>query len=146
MHDYTEKKLYLFSWHENTVVTLLKPALGVVLGELVWKADLASATSALGNATAGSIENNEKVHTKDSDAWIVFDAEIDVFLDAEAEAAVDREVALFELVLFDFEAGLQDFLGFWSANGYPASDFFITSNTETSDGESRLRENRALAG
>ena len=106
----------LFSWHKDTVVFDLEPFLGVFFAQSVWSTDSALAFSSSGNSLAWSFKDYEKVHTEDTDAWIVFDSEIDVFLDTESETAHAREVTFFELVFFDFQAGFKNFFGFWSSD------------------------------
>ena len=50
-------------------------------------------------------------------------------LNAETKVASFREVSLFQLVLLDFEASLQDFLCLWSSNGDMDSNLFVTTDT-----------------
>ena len=74
-----------------------------------------------------------------TDRWIVFDAQIDVFLNTEAESASLGEVALLQLVLLDLEATVEDLLSLGAADGAVARDFFVTSDTEGTDGVTGLK-------
>merc|ERR1712150_345199 len=83
----------LLAVEEDTVVLLQEPGLGVDLLQLVGVADPLPAPPPLGDASAGAVEDDEEVHTEDTDRGVVLDAQVDVLLDTEAEAAVDGEVA-----------------------------------------------------
>lgn len=48
-------------------------------------------------------EDNVEIETIDSDRWIVFDAQINVFLDTESEVAVLGEVLSSQLVFTDLK-------------------------------------------
>ena len=74
-----------------------------------------------------------------TDGWIVFDAQIDVFLNTEAESASLGEVALLQFVLLDLEATVEDLLSLGAADGAVARDFFVTSDTEGTDGVTGLK-------
>jgi len=112
----------------------------------VGSADSALASSSSGDPLAWSFEHDEEVHTEDTDAWVVFDVQVDVFLDAESEAAQAGEVAFFQLVFFHFQTSFEDLFGFWPSDSNPASNLLIPPDTERSYGEPGFRENRALSG
>lgn len=48
-------------------------------------------------------QNNVKIETVNSDGRVVLDAQIDVFLNTEAEVAILREVLSSQLVLSDLK-------------------------------------------
>ena len=56
-----------------------------------------------------------------------------MFRDAESEVACIREVLLAELILFDFEAALEDFFGFGSTHRDVHGDLFVASDAEAAD-------------
>jgi len=112
----------------------------------VWGADSALASSSSGDSLAWSLEHDKEVHTEDTDAWVVLDAQINVLHDTESEATGAGEVAFLQLVLLDLEARLEDLLGFWASDSNSAGDLFISSDTEGSHGESGFGEDWALAG
>jgi len=98
------------------------------------------------HACSWSPHHDVEVHTKDTDAGVISSTKIDVFLDTESKVSGLREVPLSEFVLLDFEATLEDFLGFGAADGDVDGDLFVTTDTERSDGVSGLRCNGCLTG
>jgi hypothetical protein len=57
-----------------------------------------------------------------------------VFADTKTKVASLGEVALLQLVFFDLEATLQNFLCFRPTDGDVNSNLLVTANTERSDG------------
>merc|ERR1712134_179172 len=110
------------------------------------EANSRSASSSLADSSTWSTKDNEKVHTKDTNRRIVFDAQINVFLDTESKRTSFRKVVSLQFVFFDFEARFQDFFGFGASDSDSAGDLFISSDTESSDGQSGLGEDGGLAG
>ena len=55
------------------------------------------------NVHAGTAQDNVEIHTVDTDGGVVFDTQIDVFLDTETEVAVQTEVFATQLVLTDLK-------------------------------------------
>jgi hypothetical protein len=74
-----------------------------------------------------------KVHTIDTDRRVVFDAQVDVFTDAEAEVPRLGEVLLAQFVFFDLEAAFEDFFGFGPADGDVHGDLFVATDAEAAD-------------
>ena len=56
-------------------------------------------------------QHNVKIHPINANARIVFDAEVNVLLDAKPKVALVREVLLPQLVLLDLQPLLEDLLG-----------------------------------
>lgn len=79
-----------------------------------------------------------EVHSVNSNAWVVLDAQIDVFANTEAKVTSFGEVTLPQLVFLDLEATLKNLLCLWAADGDVDSDLFVTTDTEGSDGVSGL--------
>ena len=77
-----------------------------------------------------------KVHAIDTNRWVVLDTKIDVLRDTEAEVARLAEVALPQLVFFDLEASLENFLCLWATDCDVDGDLLVTADTEGTDGES----------
>ena len=75
-----------------------------------------------------------EVHSINTDCRVVFDTEIDVFANAEAEVTRFRKVLFLQFVFFDFQATLENFLCLWTANCYMYSNLFIAADTECADG------------
>jgi hypothetical protein len=61
-----------------------------------------------------------------------------VFADTKTKVASLGEVALLQLIFFDLEATLQNFLRFRPTDGDVNSDLLVTTNTERSDGVASL--------
>jgi len=90
-------------------------------------------------------QDDVEVQTIDTDGGIVLDAQIDVFLDAEAKVAGGGEVLATQLVLAHLQATLQDFLGLGAANRAVDSDLLVTTDTERTHGVAGLGEHWLLA-
>lgn len=110
---------------------------------MVW-ADLGLASSAGSDAFTRSGHAAVKVHSVDTNTRVILNAEIDVFADTEAEVASLGEVLLSQFVFLDLEATLEDLLRLGSADGDVHGDLLITTDTEGTDGVSRLAVNRSL--
>lgn len=59
-----------------------------------------------------------------------------MFLNAETEVTGGGEVALTQFVFLYFQSTLKDFFSLGSTNGDMAGNFFVSSDTERSDGVS----------
>ena len=94
------------------------------------------ASSSESDSAACSFEDDVEVHTENTGEWIILDAQIDVFLNAETEASSIWEVDFSELSVFDFESSFENFVSFVASDGNVSSHLLISFNTETSDGES----------
>jgi len=79
---------------EHTVEGVLEPLHGLLLGNLLVVANAARLLPPGRNASARTTKDDVEVHAVDADVGIVLDAEIDVLINAEAEAASLREAAL----------------------------------------------------
>jgi hypothetical protein len=79
-----------------------------------------------------------KVHSVDTDRRVVLDTQVNVLANAEAEVASLAEIPLAQLIFFDFQSSLQNFLGFWAAYGDMHGDLLIASDTKRSDSVSSL--------
>ena len=79
---------------ENTVEGVLEPLHRLSLGDLLVVTNAAGLLSSGGNTSAGAAEDDVEVHAVDTNVRVVLDAEIDVLVNTEAEAAGLREAAL----------------------------------------------------
>ena len=111
---------------------------GLITLDLVGRSNLALAAATLGNTLTRTGHAGVEIHAVNANRWVVFDTEIDVFADTEAEVASLREVALAELVFLDLQSTLQDLLGLGAADGDVHRDLLVTTDTEGSDGVSGL--------
>merc|ERR1712113_540021 len=145
-HFFFNKLTNLLTTHQDTIVFLNKPSLSVFFGQFVAETNSRSTSSSLAESSTWSSKDNEEVHTEDTDGRVVFDAQIDVLLDTESEGTSFGKVVSFQFVLFDFQARFQDFFGFGASDGDSTGDLFVSSNTESSAGQSSLREDGGLTG
>jgi len=93
-------------------------------------AETARSAPSAGNTAAGTLEDDEEVHTVDTDLGIVLDAEIDVLLDTETERASLGEVVLAELELLDLKALLEDLGSLLAAHSHVDSDLLVATDGE----------------
>mmetsp|Transcript_34448 Transcript_34448/g.98424 ORF Transcript_34448/g.98424 Transcript_34448/m.98424 type:complete len:202 (-) Transcript_34448:27-632(-) len=132
------------SVEEDPVKLRLEPFHAVVLLQPVPAPDLAPLELPVLDARARPRQVDVEVHAVDARAGVVLDPEVDVLVDAEAEAAILREVLLPQLVLLDLEALLEDLLGLVPAHGHVARDLLVAPDAEGPDREPRLGEDRLL--
>lgn len=135
---------YILSLQHNSVVLLLEPVDGLVLGEAVVLANGGLGALTAGNTVTGTAADNVEVHTVDSDIGVVLDTHVDVLLDTETEVTGLREVALEELVLLDLEATLDDLLSLGATDGDVAGDLFVTTDGEGTDSVAGLGKDGGL--
>lgn len=110
----------------------------VLLGDSVGSTDAGLVVLSLGDTVAWAAEDDEEVHTEDTDGWVVLDTEIDVFSDTEAEVAVLGEAALWELIGLDTEGALDDIDGLLTTDGDLGRDVLTTADAEATDSQTRL--------
>ena len=70
-----------------------------------------------------------EVHSVDTDSRIILDSQINVFAYAEAEVARLGEVLLFQLVLPNLEATLEDFFGLRASDSDMDGNLLVTADT-----------------
>lgn len=90
--------------------------------------------------------NAVKVHSVNTDSWVILDAQIDVLRDTEAEVSSLRKVLLAQLVLLDLQTTLDDLLSLGSADGDVYGNLLVTTDTECTDGVARLAVYGGLTG
>jgi len=117
---------------------LYAPLDGVLGVDLVASTNAGVGLSASGDTLTRAGHADVKVHTVNTDRWVVLDTQVNVLVDTETEVAGLGEVALAELVLLDLEATLENLLGLWSADGDVDGDLFVTTDTEGTDGVAGL--------
>ena len=100
--------------------------------------------SSLGHRVTITTQDNEEVHSVNTDTRIVLDTQINMFLDSEPEVSGVREVALSQLVFFHFQSSLQQFLGLLASHGAVDSDLFVSSDTKRTNSVSGFRRHRRL--
>lgn len=77
-----------------------------------------------------SPQHNVEVQTIDAYGGVVFNAQVDVFLNTEAKVASGREVVAPQLILAHFKTPFQDLLGLAAAHSTMDGDLLITTNSE----------------
>ena len=130
----------------DTVEPLLEPCHRVVLVNTMWGTNSGTSLLSPRNSNSWPPHNHVEIHTKDTDTGVVPGAEIDVLLDAETEITRLREIlsSQSQLVLLHLETTLKDFLCFWPTDGDVCGNFLVSSNTELTDGVTRLGRNWCL--
>ena len=131
---------------DGSVKLAPEPLHGLVLGDSVLGADGALAAAAQAHPAARSLQDHVEVHAEDAGEGVVLEAQVDMLLDAEPEAAGIRKVALPKLAVLHLEAALEQFLGLLAADGDVAGDFFIALDAEATDGEAGAGGDGFLAG
>ena len=79
----------------------MEPFHGILLDELMLESYFTDSLPSVGNIEARSAEDNIKVETIDTNARIVLDTQVNVFLDTETEVAGVGEVLLSQFVFTD---------------------------------------------
>ena len=120
----------------NTLVLLSEPLDGVFLAHLLSSADSAVSGLSSGHSGTGSGEDDVEVHTEDTSGRVVLDAKIDVLRDTEAEVAGVGEVGGEQLVFLHLQASLEDLGSLLASDSAVASDLFVSSDTEGTEGVS----------
>jgi hypothetical protein len=88
----------------------------------------------------------EEVHPEDTDARVVLDSEVNVFLHAEAEVSSVGEVLHPQGVLLDLEATLENLHRLFAPHSAVDGNLLVTPDAERPDGVPGLRVDRVLAG
>ena len=86
---------------DDTVILGLEPLHGLLLHKSVRESDSSDLSASVSHVHASPAQDDVEVHTVDADGGIVLDAQVDVFLDAEAEVAVVGEVLTTQFVFTD---------------------------------------------
>merc|ERR1719228_1202799 len=92
----------------DSVILGLEPLHGVLLGESVLESNTSSLATSVADVHAGSSHYHVEVHTIDTDAWIILDAKINVFLDTKSKVSILGEVLPSQFVLLNLQSTLKD--------------------------------------
>jgi hypothetical protein len=111
--------------HDALVLGLV-PLDGLVLGHLVVEPHPAPGALPAGDAPAGPLEHDVKVHAVNAGGRVVLEPEVNVLRDAKAKVARLGKVAPAQLVLLDLEAALKELLGLGAAHGHVARNLLVT--------------------
>lgn len=109
------------------------------------ESDLAGLDPPVGHVEAGAAQHDVEVQAVNADRRVVLDAQVDVFLDSEAEVAGGGEVVAAQLVLAHLQAALQDLLGLGATDRAVDGDLLVTTDAERAHGVACLRVDGLLA-
>merc|ERR550517_1238453 len=138
------RDLMLLAVEDDSVVLGLEPLHGVLLGQPVGEPNSAGLAAPVTDVHAGSAHDHVEVHTVDSNAGIVLDAQVDVLLDTKPKVAVLREVLSPQLVLLHLQSPLENLLGLGTPDGAVDGDLLVPPDTETTDSVAGFAEHRGL--
>ena len=77
---------------DDTVILGLKPFHSIILMKLMWSSNAAGFSFPVSYVHSGATKNNIKVHTINTNRGIVFNTQIDMFLDTKSKIAILTEV------------------------------------------------------
>jgi len=119
----------------NAIKLVLEPFDSLVLGNSVIAAHPAGLRPPARYPESGSLKDDVEIHAVDTNCRVVLDTQIDVFVDAKAEAAVLTEISDVQLVFLHFQTLLQNLLSLVTTHGRVHSDLFVSFDTKASDCE-----------
>ena len=85
------KNVYLVS--DNSIILVIEPFDSITLCNFLGTSKSGLGMSSEADTTAWTSEYNKKVHTVNTNTWVVFDVKINVFLNSKSEASVVAEIA-----------------------------------------------------
>ena len=129
----------MFAEHD-TLKGVFKPFNSLFLSYAVVKSDGTWSSSSLGNTTSRAGKNDVEIHTVNSYAWIVFDTQIDVFVNTETKVSRRGEIGIFKFEFFDFQTTFQNFRSFLTTNSAVDCNLFISTNVEGTNSVAGLKE------
>jgi hypothetical protein len=130
---------------DGTVELSLEPFLSVFPGDSLGSTQAGTASLPQAHSSACTSQDDVEVHTEDTGVWVVFHAQINVFLNTKAEVASIGEVLLLEFLVLDLEASFEDLLSLITTDGHVHCHLFISLDTKASDGESGSGVNGLLS-
>ena len=95
---------------QDAIEALLKPSHRIILLHSMRKPDPALAPLPPGYSSSRTSHYNVEIHSENTDLRVVLDSQIDVLCDAKTKIASLGEIALPELIFFDFETSFQTVL------------------------------------
>jgi hypothetical protein len=119
--------------------------LGFFFGNSLGVSDFLTASFSESDSSSGFLQYNVEIHSENTGVWVIFDSQIDMFLDTESEISRGREVSFFEFEFFNFEAFFEEFFGFFTSDGYVSGNFFVSLDSERSNGVSGSGEHGGLS-
>lgn len=129
----------------NTFKLGLEPFHGIILGHLMLYSDSRMATSSLSYTISWALQDNVEIHSINASGRIIFNTQVNMFVDAKSKISGVGEIAAEEFVLLDLEACLQELHCLLPTNSYMAGDLFITADRPPSDSVASLAKDWHLA-
>ena len=118
---------------DGSIILGLEPLDNILLMNPVVRSNPARAPLPLRHTGTRTAHDAVEIHSVNTDGRVVLDSQINVLGDSETKVAGLGKVALAEFVFLDFEATLEDFFGFGTADGDMDGNLFVTTDTEGSD-------------
>ena len=136
MIKYVNKMIDNVSVVDGTIELSSEPFHSLIFGDSMFGSNGGFTSSSKSNSAACSFQNDVEIHTEDTSEWIILNTQINVFLNTEAETSGVRKVYFSELSVLNFKSSFENFVGFVASDCNVSSHFFVSLDTETSDGES----------
>merc|ERR1712168_764139 len=130
---------------QDAIIFSLEPFLSIRFGDLVSESNSGLLSATVCNIVSWSSQHNVEIHSVNTNTWIIFNPEVDMFCNTEAKVSSGREVSLTQFVFLHFQPLLQDFFSFWSTHCTVDSNFLITANTKRSHGVTSLGKDGSLS-
>merc|ERR1712180_365101 len=134
------------SFHQNTVILLLKPFHGISLSNSVLEPNSRLLSTTVRDVVPRSCKHNIEIHSIDTNTRIVLYPEINMLSNSESEIPCFRKIAPTQFVLLHLETLLQDFFCFGSSNSAMDGNLLITTDTKGSNGVAGFGEDWCLTG
>ena len=128
----------------DTIEALLEPSSRLLLTHTVWSTNTRLAVLAAGHTHTWTSHADIKVHTENTNTWVILDTQVNVCGNTEAKVTRVGEVALLQLVLLNLQTALKNFLGLGTTNSDVAGNLFVTTDTEATQRVAGLSRNRRL--
>lgn len=123
----------LLARQQDPVILLLEPFHGFLLGDPVAETNAALLPAFVADTVTRSAQDYIEVHAIDSNAWIIFDTKINVFLDPKSKVASVRKVSFAQLILTHLETSLQDFFCLGTSDCAVNSNLLIPPDPKGTD-------------
>merc|ERR1712180_44884 len=134
------------SFHQNTIILLLKPFHGISLSNSVLESNSRLLSTTVCDVVTGSSKHNIEIHSIDSNARIVLYPKINMLGNSESKIPCFGKIATTQFILLHLETLLQDFFCFGSSNSAMDGNLFITTDAKGSYGVAGFGEDRCLTG
>lgn len=125
---------------------LLDPVASLVLGDLVVVSDAVLAVLPLGDTSSFTGQYNVKVHSVNTDTWVVLDSHVDMLVNSESEVTRVAKVLGQDLVVLAAKSKVDELHGTFTADSHVARDVLVTTDRKGTDSVASLGEYRLVTG